>query len=146
MNAIKLLRNGWLAWFALGMAALPGVAHSACSESAIHRYHGQGKTLRVIADRCEMEIDEVKAVLADEEADADDSADTVRPATPRPQPRPRPGTYPPGAPVSQCGCWGAIWPGQQIPNNMCSSGTSVVVACQMQCPGNGGNMWYTICG
>lgn len=147
-NSLRLFRCSLLA---LVIALFPNVTYSTCNERAIHRYQEQGKTLRSIANRCGMEIDEVREILEDDKDDTDGKRDSLPSVTQDANENAeasgiRPHRYPPGTPVSQCGCWGTIWPGQQIPNNSCRSGTSIAIACQMQCPNNGGNMWYTICG
>lgn len=129
---------------ALPMAYYPIDASAACSDSKVKRLSRQGKTVATIARTCNMDVDEVRDLLEED----DDEAET----TPSRRSRPKQSTEPqqspelaPGAPLAPCGCWGPVAPGYRQPSQACRSGYAIPRMCQQVCPA-GGYAWQGVCG
>lgn len=128
----------------------PNYANAACPDSDVSQLAEAGHTPRWIAKHCEMAVEDVLTSLKEK----------TEPAGPAPVAADQQDfrhTLSSGQAASTCACWGSVSLWQRIPNNICRSGISIVVACQMPCPLNNamacpipcpgmGNMWYTVCG
>ncbi len=81
---------------ALPVAHIPIEAAAACSDSKVKRLSRQGKTVTAIATTCDMDVDDVRDVLEEDEA---------------PQPGPfKSRGFASGTPLGPCGCWGPVAP------------------------------------
>jgi hypothetical protein len=119
--------------FTLPIAYLPIEASAACSDSKVKRLSRQGKTVAKIAQTCDMDADEVRDILGEDDDDP-------------PQPEPPPGRgLSPGTPLAACGCWGPVAPDHREPNQACRSGYAVPRMCSQMCAA-GGYAWQGVCG
>lgn len=128
---------------AIAMVALPGVAAESCSDRKVKRLSRQGNTVASIARTCEMDADDVRDILEEDESDTEPDTSSQAPARPPiPQESRR---FPPGTPLAPCGCWGPASPSDRQPNNTCSSGYAMPRMCPQMCPA-GGFAWQGVCG
>lgn len=143
-------RSGWLrkslVVFALAipMAYLPIEASAACSDSKVKRLSSQGKTVSAIARTCDMDVDEVRDVLKDDDDGAEQAPSRRRSSERSTEPRESSGLAP-GTPLAPCDCWGPVAQGHRQPNQACRSGYAVPRMCPQMCPA-GGYAWRGVCG
>lgn len=135
MQVPKLLR--WLSRSIVYTSFIPLCfvtieASAACSDSKVKRLSGRGETVASISRTCDMEVDEVRSIL--EEDDSDQRSD--------PQSH---GGLAPGTPLAQCACWGPVAQGVRYPQPACRSGYAVPRLCPVMCPA-GGYAWQGVCG
>lgn len=119
----------------LPLAYLPIEASAACSDNKVKRLSRQGKTVASIAKTCDMDAEEVRDILGENEDEEAESA---------PSP-PKGNGLAPGTPLAPCGCWGPAVPGHREPNQSCRSGFATPRMCPQMCPA-GGYAWQGVCG
>jgi hypothetical protein len=119
--------------FAIVVMGLSVPASAKCSDSKVANYAKDGRTVSWIAEKCDMEEDDVSEVIASKAAPATSGSNQVQG-----------GGLPAGAPVGQCGCWGPAHPSQQQPHPQCSSGYAHPQMCNAMCSA-GGMAWQGVC-
>lgn len=129
---------------ALAIAYLPVVAFAACSETKVKRLSGQGKTVAAIARTCDMDADDIRAILKDDDSDSDPDPESPPPTRRRPGQGNASGLSS-GTPLAPCGCWGPVAPGYREANPTCRSGFSMPRMCPQMCAA-GGYAWQGVCG
>lgn len=128
----------------LPMVYLPTKALAACSDSRVKRLSSQGKTVAAIARTCDMDVDEVRDVLKDDDDGVEQAPSRRRSSEQSTEPRQSNGLAP-GMPLAPCDCWGPVAPGHREPNQACRSGYAVPRMCQQMCRA-GGYAWQGVCG
>lgn len=116
--------------------SLPIVATPDCSDARVRRMAQRGDTITSIANKCELDEEEVEEIL-----------DTEPDPTPRhqgPVTQPTHDLLPSGAAVGQCGCWGFVDPDYWQRHPQCQSGVAVARVCGTACP-TGGYSWQGVC-
>ncbi len=132
MRACRFLFN--VPILALGLVfAMDG--HAECTDAKIRKLSKSGLTIAKIAKQCEMERDDVKAVLDEDTEAATDGGDGSVTNSGLPK----------GTPLGACGCWGPVDPGYRQGAPQCRSGYAVPQACPQVCPA-GGYAWHGVCG
>jgi hypothetical protein len=129
-----------LALLVVGFACVPLEASAACSNSKVKRLSQQGKTVSSIAKSCDMDAEEVREILDQDEEDNEPAPNPGR----IPEPRQDRGLSS-GTPLAPCACWGYVAPGHRQPNQACRSGFAVPRMCPQVCP-VGGYAWQGVCG
>lgn len=112
--------------------ALPALAAPDCSDARIRRLAQHGRTIAAIAEKCELDEEEVEEVLDAEPEDAGSGSVHEQQGLPS------------GTPVSQCACYGFVTLGYQQPFARCQSGVVVATMCPGMCPA-GGYQWHNVC-
>ena len=128
----------------LPIAYLPIEASAACADSKVKRLSRQGKTVSAISRTCDMDVDEVRDILAEVDDEAEPAPGSRRPPGQSTEPRHGSGLAP-GTPLAPCNCWGAVAPGYRQPNQECRSGYAMASTCPQMCPA-GGYAWQGVCG
>jgi hypothetical protein len=126
-SLLRLL--SFISIFALLVFAQSSIAE--CSDSKVKKLARQGKTISSIAHTCDMDKEDVQSVLDDD------------PPVNDPDPVDDEG-YPPGTPLSECGCWGFIDPNAIQSQPLCASGQAKPKRCNFGCPA-GGYAWRGVC-
>ena len=126
------------------MAYLPIEATAACSDSKVKRLSRQGKTVAAIARTCDVDAEEVRDILKEDDDEAELAPSRRRSSELPTEPRQSTG-LPPGTPLAPCDCWGSVAPGHRQPNQACRSGYAVPRMCPQMCPA-GGYAWRGVCG
>ncbi|MCY1214164.1 hypothetical protein D3C87_358810 [compost metagenome] len=129
---------------ALPMAYLPIEASAACSDSRVKRLSRQGKTVTSIARTCDMDADEVREILEEEDGEAEPTSSNQGPSK-QPKGAPQGTGLGPGTPLAACGCWGPVPPNYRESNQACRSGYAMPRMCPQMCPA-GGYAWQGVCG
>lgn len=111
------------------LASIPLTASASCSDSKVKRLSRLGKTIATIADSCDMDSEDVRDILEENNSG---------------EPKHDYGGSP-GTPLAPCGCWGPVHPNYREPNQACRSGYAVPRVCPQRCPG-GGYAWQGVCG
>lgn len=133
-----------------GVLLHPGAALAQCDGDEILRYHEKGTTVTGIAELCDMEAAEVRDILKKARRGTRGGSQGSGTTVSGPGMGDNDGAglppqgLPSGQPVTQCGCWGNVYFGAQLPNHNCQSGYAVAAACPAYCP-TGGYMWYAVC-
>ncbi|MEZ3137385.1 hypothetical protein ACBG90_22035 [Stutzerimonas kunmingensis] len=117
---------------ALAVGIYPESSYASCSDRKIRSLADQGNTISAIAEWCEKSSRYVNRILNEDTGDMEKEEDRVNSLAPS------------GTAISSCGCWGAAFPGAQIPDNRCQSGYAIARACTAMCQA-GGAMWQTYC-
>lgn len=131
---------------ALSLVSVSMEAVATCSDSKVKRLSGQGKTVAAIARSCDMDADDVRSILEDDDEEPEPELTPSRRQTRRPLPDPRETEgLAPGTPLSPCGCWGVVVPGYREPNGACRNGFATPRMCPQMCPA-GGYAWQGVCG
>jgi|GEM_PF-5705914 len=112
--------------------------HAECSDSKVKRLQTKGETVRAIAKTCEMSKADVKEIL-DEAEDKSDRVDMDGDAGKGGDDK-----LPSGAPLSECGCWGAVSTEARKRAPQCKSGIGRPQICQGFCT-PGGSPWRDSC-
>lgn len=130
--------------FALPMAYLPIEASAACTDTKVQRLSRHAKTVAAIARTCNMDVDEVRDILDEEDNEAEPSPSRRRSPSQSTEPRQDSGLAP-GTPLAPCGCWGPVAPVHREANHACRSGYAMPRMCPQMCPA-GGYAWQGVCG
>jgi len=123
-NAVVLLS------FATILLIAPAALAAECSDKRVRRLADQGETIESIAEKCELDEEEVQEII-----DSEPEPPIVNGGY---------GTLPSGTPVGQCACWGYVDPSHQQSQSMCRSGVAVPRACNIPCAA-GGLAWQGVC-
>jgi len=123
--------------FLLGLLCHSAYSQAAeCSDSKVRRLSNKGETAKSIADACDMDIEDVKALLKrrsrPKPEEASDEIDDDK-------------GLPRGTPLSVCACWGPVSVNHRESAPNCRSGFAVPRACPAMCP-SGGYAWQGVCG
>ena len=128
----------------LPMVYLPTEASAACSDSKVKRLSRQGKTVAAITRTCDMDVDEVRDILKEDDDEPEPAPSRRRSPEQSTENRQSSGLAP-GTPLAPCGCWGPVALGHQQPNQACRSGYAMPRMCPQMCP-VGGYAWQGVCG
>ena len=131
MKAMHALQLSIVTVAMLALAS-PLLAMPDCSDARVRKLAEHGSTIAAIAEKCELDEEEVEEIL---DAEPDDVGPDVG--------GPRAG-LPSGKSVSACGCYGFVTPGYQQAYAGCQSGVVVATMCPAMCPA-GGYQWHNVC-
>lgn len=99
---------------------------AACGKNTVRGFFEDGETIADIAERCDMDEEDVQSIISKKTPVQDDSK------------------MPSGTPLEGCGCRGFVSIGATHAMPACSSGYAHASACGAMCPA-GGFAWQRIC-